>query len=325
MKKTDSVKNNNVSYSLLLLLAAFVWGIAFVFQSDGGSMIGAYTFNGTRFLIGAAVLIPLTRLLKRRRGSNPAPVQKEPATTRKATWIAGTCCGIALCIASNFQQLGISLGASAGKAGFLTACYIILVPILGRVFLRRRCSWQIWICVLITLCGLYLLCMKGSMMLTLPDLLLMLCALSFAIQILLIDHFTNSVDPVKLVCIQFFTCGLFCWIPALLVDVPAYGGFAGWLAAFAHGPVVLAILYAGIFSSGVGYTLQAIAQSKVDPTVASILMSLESVFSAISGWIILNQRMNARELLGCGLIFLAVILAQVIVDQGGEPATNSTN
>ena len=290
----------------LLVLTALIWGIAFVAQSEGGDAVGPYSFNCVRSLIGAGCLMPVIALLDRLGFSKPPQTREE----KKTLLIGGICCGTALCIASNLQQLGINLGTAAGKAGFLTACYILIVPVLG-LFFHKKCGWNIWLGVLITVVGLYLLCMNGSFSLQFSDTLLLICAVCFAGHIMVIDHFSPLVDGVRMSCIQFAVAGVLSSIPMLISDVSGAGGFAGWSAQFASWNAWIPILYAGVMSSGVAYTLQIIGQVGVNPTVASMLMSLESVFSVLAGWVLLGQALSARELLGCVLIFAAILLAQL--------------
>ena len=256
----------------ILFLADIVWGIAFVAQSKGGDAVGAFSFNGIRFLIGALCLLPVIKILDMKELTVNRPESKKQ---KKELWIAGSCCGIALFFASNLQQLGISMGAESGKAGFLTATYILMVPILG-IFLKRKCGVKIWIGVFIALIGMYFLCMNGTFSLSGSDLLLLAGALCFAIQILVIDHFVSQWAQ--------SLCTWDAWIP---------------------------ILYAGIFSSGVGYTLQIVGQKGLNPAVASVAMSLESVVSVIAGWILLDQMLGGREIFGCVLMFIAIIIAQL--------------
>ena len=302
------MKSKQLTHSLLLLLTAFIWGVAFVAQSTGGDAIGPYSFNGIRSLIGAGVLIIVIKALDATGKSQKKPVTKQD---KKNLLIGGVCCGLVLCFATNVQQLGLYFGASAGKAGFLTACYILLVPILG-LFLKKKCGWNIWLGTFIALIGLYLLCMNGELTFTLPDILLLLCALAFSIHILVIDHFSPLVDGVRMSCIQFFVCGVVTMIPTFFIDMKhSIDGISEWSKAFTTLDAWIPLLYAGVLSCGVAYTLQIVAQDGLNPTVASLLMSFESVFSVIAGWIILGQKMGARELGGCALIFIAVILAQI--------------
>lgn len=302
------MKSKQLSHSLLLLLTAVIWGVAFVAQSTGGDLIGPYSFNCIRSLIGALFLIPVVFFLDKTGLTSKKPETKQD---KKTLLIGGICCGVIMFVATNIQQLGLYYGASAGKAGFLTACYILLVPIFG-MFLKKKCGWNIWIGVVIALAGLYLLCMKGSFSLTLPDILVLCCAIAFAMHILVVDHFSPLVDGVRMSCIQFFVCGILTLIPMFFVDMGAsLDGIAQWAYPFTRMDTWISILYAGVLSSGVAYTLQIVGQDGLNPTIASLIMSLESVFAVIAGWLILGQSMGSRELLGCGLIFVAIILAQL--------------
>lgn len=303
-------KNRN---SLLLALASFIWGIAFVAQSKGGDLVGAYTFNCIRNLIGATVLIPVMLLFDKIKISNPPKTGKE----KKTLILGALSTGTALFVASSFQQIGINMGTAAGKAGFLTACYIVLVPVLG-IFIKKKCPMNVWIAVGITLMGLYLLCSKpgefiGSAF-SLADVLLLLCALSFAVQILCVDHFSPITDGVRLASLQFLTCGIISAVPMFLIDMKIGGGVANfslWLEPLKTSDAWIPILYAGVCSSGIAYTLQVFGQKDLNPTIASLIMSLESVFSVLGGLVLLNERLSVRELIGCAIIFVAVILSQL--------------
>lgn len=299
------MKSRQVRNSILLVLTAFIWGIAFVAQSEGGNAVGPFTFNGIRSLIGSIVLLPVIALLDRMKLTSKKPVTK---AEKKTLLIGGLSCGVLLFLASSAQQLGIYLGTPAGKAGFLTACYILLVPVLG-LFLKKKCGAKVWVGIAITLVGLYLLCMSETLRLQRSDLLLLACALLFAVHILVIDYFSPRVDGVRMSCIQFFVCGILSLIPMFFSEIRA--GADVWLANLTDPGAWLAILYAGVLSCGVAYTLQIVGQNGINPTVASLLLSLESVFSVLAGWIILKQSLGAKELLGCGLIFIAIILAQL--------------
>lgn len=301
------MKTKQIRNSLILLLTSLIWGISFVAQSEGGDAVGPYTFNSIRSFIGSLVLVPVIIFINKKGLSSKMPKSNKDL---KQLLLGGLCCGIALCIATNIQQLGIYLGASPGKAGFLTACYILIVPILG-IFLKRKCGWNIWVGVLIALAGLYLLCCTSdSFGLSFADVLLLLCALIFSFHILIIDHFSPLVDGVCMSCIQFLICGILTAIPTIFVDIPKMG-FEIWLQSFATWDAWIPILYAGVFSCGVAYTLQIIGQDGLNPTIASLIMSLESVFSVLAGWIILGDRLGTREILGCILIFSAIVLAQI--------------
>ena len=334
--------------SCLLILTALIWGIAFVAQSEGGDAVGAYTFNSIRSIIGGLVLIPVIMVFSR--GKHRAAAQKDIlASTQKnnmvdvsksasqadddSDWqnssnqnqtdlkdkkflaLGGLCCGVVLFISSTLQQVGITMGTSAGKAGFLTACYIVLVPIFG-IFLKRRCGLNVWVSVVLAIVGLYFLCINGAIALQTGDVLLILGAFGYAAHILIVDYFSPKVDGIKMSCIQLLICGLLGVVPMFFVDMKhSISGIMTWAPSLASWSAWIPILYAGVLSAGVGYTLQIIGQVGLNPTVASLLMSLESVFSVLAGWIILGQRLSGRELFGCALIFAAVVLAQIDVIQ----------
>lgn len=294
--------------SCLLVLTAFIWGVAFVAQSAGGDAVGPYSFNCIRSLMGGIVLLPVIRFLDQMHLTERKPASRED---RKFLLIGGISCGVALFVASTLQQLGIYLGSTAGKAGFLTACYMLIVPVLG-LFLHKRCGWNVWLGIIIAVVGLYLLCIQGDFSLQFSDCLLLLCALAFSIHILVIDHFTARVDGVRMSCIQFFVSGFLSVIPMFFVDMKhSLSGILEWAPAFANPYAWIPLLYAGIMSCGVAYTLQIVGQQGVNPTVASLLMSLESVFSVLAGWVILGEALSVKEFFGCFLIFCAVVLAQL--------------
>lgn len=306
------MKNRQIRNSLLLVLTALIWGSAFVAQRKGGDVVGPFTFNGIRSFIGSAVLVPVILVLNRVK-----PSEKIPKTRAEKTvlWVGGACCGTILFLASSAQQLGMYMGTSAGKAGFLTACYILLVPILS-LFLKKKCGWNIWVGMGITVIGLYLLCMTDSLRFQASDLMVLLCALLFAVHILVIDYFSPLVDGVRLSCIQFLVCGILSMIPMFFVEMQhSLSGIVVWTQNLQSLDAWIPILYAGILSCGVGYTLQIIGQNGLNPTLASMLMSLESVFSVLAGWLILQEKMELRQLGGCALIFAAILLAQMPVDK----------
>ncbi len=266
--------------TILLLVTAMIWGTGFVAQSTGGDAVGAFSFNCLRSFVGAAALLPVIFAADRAGLSRRKPADKDG---KKQLWIGGVCCGAMLFIASNFQQVGITMGTPAGKAGFLTACYIIIVPLLG-IFLHKKCTWNIWLGVVITVAGLYLLCINGTLKLQASDVLIIICALCYAMHILIIDHFSPLVDGIRMSCIQFLICGILSGVLMFFVDMEhSVSGIAAWAPALASADAWMAILYAGICSTGIGYTLQIIGQEGVNPTIASLVMSLESVFSVIAG------------------------------------------
>lgn len=288
------LKNN-----LLLVLAALIWGVAFVAQSVGMEYVGPFTFNAVRFLIGGLVLIPCIFFLDRREGETLLGNQKAPEG-KKTLFIGGLCCGLFLTVASTLQQFGI-MYTTVGKAGFITALYMIIVPVIG-IFLGKKLALPVWVSVGLGVAGMYLLCMTESFHINFGDLLVFLCSICFAGHILVIDYFSPRVDGVKMSCIQFFICGMICAVPMLLVEHPSLAVILN-----AWQPV----LYTGVLSCGVAYTLQIVAQKGTNPVAASLLLSLESVFSVLAGWLILGQRMSVREIFGCVLVFAGIILVQV--------------
>lgn len=292
--------------NILLALTALIWGSAFVAQSVGMDYLGPFTFNSIRSLMGGIVLLPVIIIMKRQRRKSR---QEETSSgDRKTLIIGGICCGIALAAASSLQQIGI-VYTSAGKAGFITALYILIVPIMG-LFLGRRVGLKVWIGVALAVAGMYFLCITDGFSISKGDFLVFLCAIVFSVHILVIDHFAPKVDGVALSCIQFFVSGILCAVPMLVQEQPQMDAIlAAWMP----------LAYAGVLSSGVAYTLQVIAQKNTDPTVASLLLSLESVFSVLTGWVILGERLSGRELFGCALVFAAVLLAQI---PGRKPVSN---
>lgn len=300
------MKKTQVRNSLLLLLTATIWGTAFVAQSVGMDYVEPFTFTFARSIIGGIVLIPCICFLRwlKKREDKDAGANRLFVT--KIEWIGGICCGLALCAASNFQQIGISY-TTVGKAGFITALYVVIVPIMG-LFFKRKVSFVVWICVALSVIGLYLLCMtEGSFTLAYGDLLVLICAILFSIHIMVIDHFSPKGDGVVMSCIQFFVCGIVSGIIMLFVESPDLGNI---MAA------KMPILYAGVLSSGVGYTLQVVGQKGMNPTIASLIMCLESVVSVLAGWLILGEALSNRELLGCVLMFAAIVLAQMPMPVG---------
>ena len=290
------MKNKQLRNSLLLLLTATIWGVAFVAQSAGMEYVEPFTFTCVRNIIGGLVLIPFVLLFRKIREA------QGPIVT-KTELIGGICCGIALCTATSFQQVGI-LHTTVGKAGFITALYVVIVPIL-RLFMKKKVSFLIWLCVVLSVIGLYLLCMtEGSLTLGYGDLLILICAILFSVHILIIDYFSPKGDGVVISCIQFLTCGVIAGAGMFLTEQPTM-------------PAIMAakwpILYAGVLSCGVAYTLQVVGQKDMNPVIASMILCLESVVAVLAGWILLNEILTIRELIGCGLMFIAIVLAQMPV------------
>ena len=286
----------------MLLLTAFIWGIAFVAQRVGGDMIGSFTFNAIRMLIGGFTLLPCIYLLRNKSNIKEEKVvtKKQWLNNNKKLFIGGILCGIILFVASNLQQIGLSY-TTASKAGFITALYIIIVPIIG-IFFKKYPSITLWISILIALCGMYLLCITDGFNISTGDILVILSALSFSFHILAIDHYSSHVNGVKLACIQFFVCGFFSFISMFLFESPV-------LSSILHAWIPL--LYTGVLSCGVAYTFQILGQKNVIPSIASLIMSLEAVFCAIGGWILLGESLSIKEMVGCILVFVAIILAQI--------------
>lgn len=306
--------------SFLLVLTALIWGVAFVAQREGGDAAGPFTFNGIRSLIGGVVLIPVIPVIDRISHDSRKP---ENGKDLKNLITGGVCCGILLFLASSAQQVGIYFGTPAGKAGFLTACYILLVPVLG-LFLRKKCGWNIWTGIVMAVAGLYLLCVTGPLGFRKSDLMVLACSVLFAMHILVIDHFSPIVDGVRMSCIQFLVCGILSLFPMFFGEMGhSVAGIKEWVKPLTDFNTWISILYAGVLSCGVAYTLQIVGQDGLNPTVASMIMSLESVFSVLAGWIILGERMGARQLAGCGLIFAAIILAQIPVHKFSKKSIDS--
>lgn len=295
------MKKLNAKSTAMLFLTAIIWGMAFVAQSVGMNYIEPFTFTCVRSMIGGGVLIPCIWFLGKLSKEDVTERQIMTQDQKKQLLIGGICCGLALGVASNLQQYGMKY-TTVGKAGFITALYIVLVPIFG-IFLKRKVGMKIWVSVALAVVGLYLLCMTETLTIGMGDFLVLLCAFVFTIHILTIDHFSSKVtNPVLMSCIQFFTAGIISAVPMFLFESPT------WTNIFA---AAAPLLYAGVLSSGVAYTLQVVAQKDADPTIASLILSLESVFSMLAGWIILHQALTSRELFGCVLMFGAIILAQL--------------
>ena len=282
----------------LLLLTALIWGMAFVAQSVGMDYLGPCAFNGVRSFIGGVALLPVIAFSKHLRKN--APEEAKPAGGKVRLWLWGSACGLLLGTASLLQQAGM-LTASPGKAGFLTALYIVIVPVLG-IFLGRRPGLKVWAGVVLALLGAYLLSVKGSAGIAAGDLLVIGSAVVFSLHILVIDSAPDVLDGIQLSCIQFFVAGILSMGLALLFEqFTLQQVLAAWVP----------LLYTGVISSGVGYTLQILGQRTVSPTVASLILSLESVFAALAGWVLLGQPLSLREVAGCVLVFAAVVLAQL--------------
>ena len=291
----------------MLLLTAFIWGTAFVAQSVGMDYLEPFTFNGVRCLIGAIALLPCIWFFNRGK-EKENKINDENA--KRDLIKGGIACGILLFAASSLQQIGLVYTA-AGKAGFITAFYIVLVPVFG-IFLHKKIGWKVWTAVAIALAGLYFLCITETFTIGVGDIYVFLCALIFSVHILVVDHYAPKVDGVKLSCIQFLVAGIVSIPFMLILESPKMGNMmTSWFP----------LIYAGVFSCGIAYTLQILGQKNVNPAIASLILSLESCFSVLSGWVILGERLSARETIGCIMMFAAIILAQ-IPDKKSSADTN---
>lgn len=295
--------------ALLLLLTAMIWGAAFVAQDVAADALEPFTFNGLRMVLAALTLVPVIAYRHGRQqravaadsqARKPSLLPRDPAQKRFLL-LGGLACGVMLALGSGFQQLGINAGVQAGKAGFITALYIVLVPLTGLLF-GKRPQPLVWVAVALSAVGLYLLCMQGGFVLEGGDILLLLCAFSFTGHILVVDYVGAKVDGVKLSCIQFAVTAVICLTLAAFTEHPT------WEAVKT---AAIPILYAGILSGGVGYTLQIVAQKDIDPTIASLIMCLESVFAVLFGWLLLGDQMTLREYMGCAVMMLGIVLAQL--------------
>lgn len=297
------MKNQKLKGNLILLFVAFIWGTSFIAQSKGVEEISAFLFTGTRSILGGLVLLPVIFLIdmnKKRKG-----IKSEKNT--KTLLLGGVLCGILLCLASTLQTAGL-MYTSPGKSGFITALYMVIIPIIG-LFTKKKPRPVILVSVLIAVCGLYLMCIDSELTINKGDVLTLICAFLFAGHILVIDYFSPKTDGVKLACIQFFVCGILNLIWVLLFEDVEMDTLRS---------CALPIAYSGILSCGVAYTLQIVGQKYTDPTSASILMSLESVFATLvtvvlvaCGWQITGGELSMREIIGCVLMFAAIILVQL--------------
>lgn len=278
------------------LLAAFIWGSAFVAQSVGADTLPPFTFSAIRSWIGVVFLLILSYIVKKR---NPIPAETRPQYRRNLL-IGGLCCGLMLAIATNLQQTGMA-DTDPGKAGFLTSLYVVLVPIFG-LFCNRRASVTVWIGTVIALAGLYLLCISDSFTIAPGDGVILLCAVFFALQILFIDRFSPRVNGVHLSCVQLAVSAIISTVCMILFEQPDWQAvLAAWFP----------LLYVGLLSSGIAYTLQTLSLQNTNPTVVTLLLSLESVFSVLTGWLVLGDTLSVRETVGCILMFGAVTLANL--------------
>lgn len=291
--------------NILLLLTAAIWGLAFVAQKVGAEHVGAFTFNGIRFALGSISLIPLILFLNKKKGENKESKNND-RDSLKHTIKAGIIAGCALFIATSLQQMGV-MGTTAGKAGFITGLYMVIVPILG-LFLKQKVNKSTWIGIIIAIIGLYLLSINEDFSISNGDLLVLIGSVGWAVHILLIDNFTKKIDPLKLSSVQFATCSILSLVMAIIFEDINMVGISG---------AMVSILYGGLLSVGVAYTLQVVAQKNAKPSHAAILLSMESVFGALGGAMFLGERIGARGLVGCILIFIAIIISQLKPSEKG--------
>ena len=283
--------------NLLLILASIIWGCAFVAQNVGMNYIGPWTFSTIRFLIAGFSLLAIIPILDKKRTHVIRPKTKEE---KMKLLLGSVLCGLALSIGSIVQQIAM-LTVPVAKAGFLTTLYVLFVPMITLLF-GKKIPLKVWIGIAMALFGLYLLSMAGNLAIGIGEILLILAAFLFAIHIIIIGYFSTRVDPVRLSCGQLLIGGFATVIPMIVIEKPTIGSI---LAAY------IPLLYTGIFSSCVAYTLQIFAQKEANPTIAGMLLSLESVFAALAGYLILHQVLNTRELIGCVVIFIAIVIAQL--------------
>lgn len=301
------IKNKKLLGNGLLLFTALIWGTAFVFQRVGMESIEPITFNAARMAL-AAVAVGMVALLTQRNGRDFPENRsvEEQKQYKKSTIIGGICCGCFLSLASILQQMGL-VYTTAGKAGFITAMYMLLVPIIGFVFFKKKNTWLVWLSVLLGVVGMYFLCISGEFRLAYGDSLVCICAVFFSCHILCCDHFVQRGNPIWISTIQFATATVISSVVAMIVEEPNVEKLVS---------AVIPILYCGVVSGGIGYTLQIVAQKYTDPTIASLLMSMESVFAVVAGAILLRERMSSREFFGCVIMLAAIVLVQIPLPKG---------
>ena len=290
------IKNKVIRADLIMLLAAAIWGFAFVAQREGMETMGPFLFNAARFFIGSAVLFPLVWYLSKK---NKTPTNKETST--KKLLIAGTIAGLFLFLASSFQQVGIQY-TTAGKAGFITGLYIFFVPLIG-IFFGQRTGSGTWLGAFIAVIGLYLLSINDDFSIARGDLLQLICAVFFAAHILVVGYVAKRMDPLKLSLIQYVVSGVLSFFIAIAIEVITWQMIVD---------TAIPLLYAGVMSIGVGYTLQVVAQQHAKSAHAAIILGLEGAFAVLGGWLILDENLSTRGLIGCGLMLSGMFLSQLL-------------
>ena len=303
--------------NIMLTITAFIWGISFVFQRKGMEFIEPLTFAASRLVLAALAVMIVAFIMDMRERKKPGFTPRTGETAdayKRNTILGGVLAGLCLTGAGAFQQMGV-VYTTAGKAGFITALYMMLVPVINFLFFKKKNTWLVWLGVVVGVVGLYLLCMTDkSFSVTKGDGLILICSVFFALHILVCDHFAPIGNPVKISAIQFITACACTWVLAVLWEEPTWAKIVS---------AAVPIAYCGVMSGGVAYTLQILAQRNTDPTVAALLLSLESVFAVIGGAIMLHERMSPRELIGCLIMFIAIILVQIPLPEKKEKKANS--
>lgn len=297
------MKSKKIISSFLLILISIAWGGSFVAQNKGGQLVGPFTFGFFRFLVASIAILPVVAFFDAK-GKND---NTKSNYGTKELIKDGMICGFFLAGTSAFQQLGLFAGTPSGKAGFLTSCNVIFVPIIG-LFFKDKIKWNVWLSIVITVGGLYLLCVNDGFSVQMSDVLVLICSVMNAARIIAVDRFKHKTDIIKLACVQFFSAALFLLIPTAVAEIK---DFSLWWASVNQSAVWLSLLYAGVIAGTFAFTIQNVAQKYVDPTVSSLLMSTESVFAVLAGWLITGDKLTVKELIGCATIFVALVIAQM--------------
>lgn len=297
------MKLKKIVSSLLLILISAAWGGSFVAQTKGGNIVGPFSFGFLRFFVAGVAILPFVNLIDK---SN-ARADKNIKRNKKDLILGGLLCGLFLAGTSAFQQLGLAMGTSSGKAGFLTSCNVIFVALIG-LFFKEKVRANVWLGVGITVFGLYFLCINGDFNVMLSDVLVLICSVMNAARIIAVDRYMNKADTAKLACVQFFSASAILAVLAALFEMDS---LLLWWHTVNQSTVWLSILYAGVIAGTFAFTVQIVAQKNVNATVSSILMSTESVFSVIAGCLIMHEVLSFREIIGCVAIFIAIIVAQL--------------
>lgn len=298
-----NMKLKKIISSLLLILISAAWGGSFVAQTKGGNIVGPFSFGFLRFLIAGIAILPLVGLIDKK----SVPLKSVVVRKKKDLISGGMLCGFFLAGTSAFQQLGLSMGTSSGKAGFLTSCNVIFVPLIGLMF-KDKVKANVWLGVGITVVGLYFLCINGGFNVMLGDVLVLICSVMNAARIIAVDRYMNKADTAKLACVQFFSASVILGVLTAIFEIDS---LSSWWALVNQSTVWLSLLYAGVVAGAIAFTVQIVAQKNVNATVSSILMSTESVFSVIAGCLIMHEVLTVREFVGCAAIFVAIIIAQL--------------